>query len=517
MSDPIDTTHELPRWLVIGFSGHRHLKDHESRAVAAVGDIVAKLAARFPKLAGVCSAASGADTLFAEEMLKRDAPLSVVLPFACERFAEDFREEPAGAWDRSRAIIRKATQLDVVHQLDADVTLAVDVALSDGDRSRLARDRAEAAYRETSVRTVDRADVFLAVWDEKPSGGGTAEAVGYARQRGCPLIIYNPETGVTTEYLDDLREADFRGGTSPSDSRQVVRERFDFLDQVASSHGPEARRLIKRYVILHLIASAGAAFAIVFGELHAWSLAPAAFEVIALGPAAFMLIKYRGDHHKRWLTHRVEAEVCRSFLKTWDIRRKPTLVHQPRPAIPGLPRVFRDLRFLRRLDRSPIPELNAVRETYLKERVDHQIAHFEQKRLEAKSTYRQYVTLSKVMTWGSIIAALGVVVLLLLYLDVFRWGERFRVDRAIVHFFEFLGIVLPLGATAASFLMVSEESSRRVSRYGQMKAALEHLRPIVATAPTWDALARAATEVEEELLQELVEWQSFVKHTEHLH
>jgi len=65
--------------------------------------------------------------------------------------------------------------------------------------------------------------------------------------------------------------------------------------------------------------------------------------------------------------------------------------------------------------------------------------------------------------------------------------------------------------------MVTQEASRRVTRYDQMKSAMERLKLIVEAAPTWEALARAATEVEEELLQELVEWESFVRNTEHLH
>jgi hypothetical protein len=39
----------------------------------------------------------------------------------------------------------------------------------------------------------------------------------------------------------------------------------------------------------------------------------------------------------------------------------------------------------------------------------------------------------------------------------------------------------------------------------------------VKACRTWNALANLATTVEDELLQELLEWQSFVRHTEHLH
>ena len=42
-------------------------------------------------------------------------------------------------------------------------------------------------------------------------------------------------------------------------------------------------------------------------------------------------------------------------------------------------------------------------------------------------------------------------------------------------------------------------------------------RVAVAAAPTWGALARAVTELEELLLQELIEWHAFVENTEHVH
>jgi hypothetical protein len=70
---------------------------------------------------------------------------------------------------------------------------------------------------------------------------------------------------------------------------------------------------------------------------------------------------------------------------------------------------------------------------------------------------------------------------------------------------------------SAGVLLITQDASRRATRYAEMKSTLEALKPIVAAAPTREALARAATQVEDELLQELVEWASYVRHTEHLH
>ena len=206
------------------------------------------------------------------------------------------------------------------------------------------------------------------------------------------------------------------------------------------------------------------------------------------------------------IRYAVEAEICRSFLHTWNIRRHPMLGHQPRPPVANQRRLFEELRFLRHLDFSPSPPLEVVRQEYLDNRVKDQLNYFDQKHGIAEQTYARYRRWSKACNIGAAIAALVGLALL-----VTKGSYRF------IHVFEFLGIVLPLGTSAAGFLMVTQEASRRVTRYDQMKSAMERLKLIVEAAPTWEALARAATEVEEELLQELVEWESFVRNTEHLH
>ena len=83
--------------------------------------------------------------------------------------------------------------------------------------------------------------------------------------------------------------------------------------------------------------------------------------------------------------------------------------------------------------------------------------------------------------------------------------------------FEFFAIGLPLGTTALGILVITDESSRRVIRYKEMITALEYFEIRIKACRTWDSLACLATNVEEELLQEILEWQSFVRHTEHLH
>lgn len=207
MEEPPKVEHELSRWLKIGFSGHRHLGEHANAAANAVREAIDKLASRWQRIAGVCSAACGGDTLFAEEMLRRNAPLSIVLPFPCERFKKDFETEPPDAWSRSEEIIRRAVELDVVHQLDTDVVMVVESGLQAEQQHGLGMKRDVKAYWEATLRTVDRSDVLLAIWNGEPGkgAGGTADAVKYAKQIRLPLIIFNPETGAfVEERLVDL-------------------------------------------------------------------------------------------------------------------------------------------------------------------------------------------------------------------------------------------------------------------------------------------------------------------------
>jgi hypothetical protein len=512
----------LPRWLVIGFSGHRHLGENTGAVREAIRQVLDKLSDKYPALAGVSSAASGADTLFAEEMLRRNAPLSIILPFPSDRFRNDFAAEPPGAWPRSQEIIRRALDLQVVHQLRRDLASVLESNLPPEEQIRLSSARDSNAYLEATVRTVDEADLLLAIWDGKPGKGpgGTADAVAYARQIGLPLILIHPETAATAAPVEERQKALFDPSADATlaltPPRQAVEKQFEILEKVASEHGPEARKFMRKYIYLHLVASACGAAGIVLHEWLRVQVSFAAIEIVVL-LYALVVLKNRSDHFKKWVPGRLQAEICKSFLHTWNIRRYPMPEHLSRPPLPNQRQLFRQLRFLRHLDTSPLPSLAAARQTYLNDRVVNQIQYFDSKLEVATKSYRWHGR------WGQFAAkAAAIVAIIVLILLIFNSGIRTILPSEwlgplLTGFFELLGILLPLIAAAAGVLLITQEASRRSTRYEQMKAALEQLRTTVAAAPTWEALARAATQVEEELLQELVEWESYVHYTEHLH
>ena len=366
---------------MVAFSGHRAL-ENPTKVKEAIQDALNKLASRNHPLAGISSAASGGDTLFAEEMSHRGHPITIVLPFPCDRFAKDFEGDPDG-WQRSQDLMRKAIEVDIVHQSALDK-----LQLQQCDESvpvdEKAKDLDPVAYMEAAYRTIDRADVLLAVWNEKEGRGfgGTADAVRYAIAIGLPLIILNPDTGqVTEERLEKLPPPLLQQIEPIKASKQIVESYFKAVDHLASKHAPWARQLIRWCLRLHLIAAMLGAAALVFREdfsVHTPIILGAA-ELLVLG-LAFEMLRRRGPNYELWLKHRGTSEVCRSFLATWQIRRHAVVAHQPRPALPGLKDLFTNLRLLRQLDDSPKLSFEQARSDYETNRITNQLKYFHKKR-----------------------------------------------------------------------------------------------------------------------------------------
>jgi hypothetical protein len=218
------------------------------------------------------------------------------------------------------------------------------------------------------------------------------------------------------------------------------------------------------------------------------------------------MLLFRDRRHSFWLKDRTEAEICRSFLATWDIRRHATQSHQPRPPLPGMERLFMTLRLLRQMDQPREDSFETVRYEYSTSRLQFQIDYFTSKLAESAAVDTHRTRLMQVATIGAVLCAIS--------LTIFSF---LPVGRPIEKTVELLAICLPLLTTALGIMAVADESSRRARRYPEMIKALERFKPRVVASRTWDSLARIATEVEEELLQEVLEWRSFVRHTEHLH
>jgi hypothetical protein len=460
----------LPEWTVIGFSGHRKLADPKV-ASDAIRKLFDRLATNHSPLASVSSAASGSDTLFVEEVARRKLPSLLVLPFPKARFQQDFS---LADWQRILPLLEKATRVEEVA----------------GEES------IEGAYMETGILTADRADIMVVVWDGKPAAGfgGTGDVAAYIRELGKPLIIIDPNSGeIAEERLEQLPAKSVPTGWNEN-PRKTVEKHFQELDETAQLHAPKSRHLVLRIILFQLIASA-----IGFSEL-AFDIHGAAgqfltlIELILLGFAFILSLQHR-KKHQEWMKNRIAAEICRSFLATWHMRRTD---YSPKISIEGFDRLCRNLRLIRILDGTPPLSLEAVRDQYLKERVENQIAYFSQYSGKARLIYQKLKTLALFSTATATL--LSLLALTFSFLNIS--GPALILPKC-------LSLLLPLASAAIFSLMITQDYSRRAVRYGEMASMLEDAAKRLKTVRTWNSLARIATETEEELLQEVVEWHSF--------
>jgi uncharacterized membrane protein YbaN (DUF454 family) len=461
----------LPGWTVVGFSGHRNLlqpdeiKKHISTALDG-------LIARHAPLVAISSLARGSDTLFIEQIAKRCIPFIVVLPFSSARFQQDFGPEE---WKGVLPLLAKAVYIEEISGSQTD----------------------EEAYMDAGLRVVDQCDVVLTVWNGRPSNGpgGTGDVVAYARQLQKPLIWVEPTTGTVTAERQELIPRIAAGLKLPTDPHASVVAHFNELDLAALRNAPNVRHLIQQIVLLQLVASAIGLVAIALGIHGAAGYAMAVFEVLALG-TAFLLGIRRHKRHTAWVTSRMEAEVCRSFLAFWSMR------HRMKDAISvgayGVKQFVRKLRLLQQLDPTPEPSLDDARAAYLDGRVRTQIAYFAQQARKAQTAYRW---LKGIAVTSTALAATLAAVHLGLSLK--------RFEGLAMQVVELLSLILPLVSTAAFSVILTREFARRAARYKEMLLSLEDNARRIGAVRTWNGLIQSVMEVEEELLNEAIEWQYF--------
>ena len=460
----------LPEWTVIGFSGHRKLADPKV-AADAIRKVFDRLAAYRTPLASVSSAASGADTLFVEEVARRNLPYLLVLPFPKARFQQDF--SPAD-WQRVLPFIEKATRVEEVA----------------GEES------VEGAYMETGILTADRADVMVVVWNGKPAAGfgGTGDVVAYIRELGKPLIIIDSNSGeIAEERLEQLPLKSPSTGWNEN-LRETVKEHFQELDETAQFHAPKSRHLVLRIILFQLIASAIGSVALAF-EIHGGAGQLLALTELILLGFAFSLSLQQRKKHQEWMKNRIAAEICRSFHAMWHLRRAD---YSPKISIEGFDRLCRNLRLIRILDRTPPLSLEVVRDQYLKERVEDQIAYFARHSGKARLIYQKLKAFALFSTATATL--LSLLALTFSFLNIS--GLVLTVPKC-------LSLLLPLASAAIFSLLITQDYSRRAVRYDEMAAMLEAAGRRLKMARTWNSLARIATETEGALLQEVVEWHSF--------
>lgn len=149
----------------IGITGHQGLDRRvaewvRNRLVEAISDSI--------PVCGVSSLAEGADQLFAEQVLELGGALVAVIP--CRRYESSF--------DMPSALSSYKKLRDL-----ADEIVELDYDAPD-----------ERAFWAAGRRVVELSEEMFAVWDgnEAAGLGGTADVVGFARQRNVPVRVIWP-------------------------------------------------------------------------------------------------------------------------------------------------------------------------------------------------------------------------------------------------------------------------------------------------------------------------------------
>jgi hypothetical protein len=218
-------------------------------------------------------------------------------------------------------------------------------------------------------------------------------------------------------------------------------------------------------------------------------------ELIFLGIAFGSSLQHHRKSHA-WMKSRIAAEICRSFLAMWDMRRRTD--HFPRLSIQGFDRMCRNLRLVRFLDKTPPLPLEQVRDRYLKDRVVKQIGYFEAKGRLARENHRKFKTAMLITTAAAMLCSL----LTFIHASMGITGLGLVIPK-------YLSLLLPLASAAFFLLLVTQDYSRRAIRYAEMVLLLDESKIRLDGVKTWSGLARIALETEEQLLQEVVEWHSF--------
>lgn len=191
--DWLDRCFEFPS--VVVFSGHmidlpgraqpRFPSEREPAVLDAIRQQLAKMKAGF----GYSSAASGADILFCECLLERDAKVNLVLPCPVDVFKRQSVTPAGPEWERRfHHVLANATSLMVANPAE--------YALSRGDAASaiafVYSDRIVTGLAALQAAALDLELRALAVWDGQPGDGvgGTASVVEeWRRLRLVPEII----------------------------------------------------------------------------------------------------------------------------------------------------------------------------------------------------------------------------------------------------------------------------------------------------------------------------------------
>ncbi|MBC8126386.1 MAG: hypothetical protein H8M99_04465 [Gloeobacteraceae cyanobacterium ES-bin-144] len=466
-----DAPEKLRRIWFVGFAGHRQVEDPVG-AKAAIARELEVIRQTVPgELAGVSSVAAGTDILFLDACAEAGMKTIVLLPFAKERFSQDF-DNPT-EWEHACRCIDAAWWSEV----------------SPGG------EEAPAAYHVVARESLEVADRMLFFWDGKPARGlgGTAETVAETIEREIPARVIDshnfaakwmgkePNSIERDRMFDDL---------PPSTD---VPNLFEKLDARANAGAPRSRWFAAGSMSLNQLATILQAVLVTFALAAEEAGAMVRLIIISIA-AALPWIGGRLRWQEQWIRDRMRAELLRSLLTC----------HEPGSPLrpPAIELFGREEAFLRTVAMHLVPLRKGwqlTRDEYLNERVNGQIRYLQGKGDLAAKRMAIFGRLFWIASWTAIaLGSFGVI------------AAFFHIKMA-----DFMG--KPLSFTAAVMPVIAAwclamisvfEFKRRASLYRQLVSELARLKPKLANASCPSEVSRAMNQVERLLLNELWEWQS---------
>jgi hypothetical protein len=480
----MDHTVSLPPIWIVGFTGHRHLREPQKLGVL-LRDLLESLGKELPgQLVGHSSIAIGGDTLFAEACIASNIPWIALLPLAEVDFKSDFSDAD---WTKARELLQKA--------------IRVESLAGETDRN--------VSYLECGLATVEEADLMIAVWDGEHSRGtgGTAEIVAHARNLGRPLILIDPDRLTTQregfapdsfsdpemEYLNRLPDRSADVVSSATEPQELARRFFEKVDAKAARIAPRFRRWVAASVIMNSIAAILTAAAVGFG-LSSIGLDTLIFILVAAAMLSVIQIK-RQHAHRNWIRCRVAAEICRSALATWNVGHAAMPVWFAQ--LGNFRRLAKSIRLLQiRAGYQSPKTLDEARAEYLTNRIDDQIAYFA-KRSRRLAAVLLIFTCSFWIFSGAAIARTFYIRLVTVPQTGQPLADALR---------SFLPIALPLAAGCALSLISIFDLNRQLASSRAMESALRIARQQLEKCESFSSLRRAVENTENLFAGEFFEW-----------
>lgn len=492
-----------PVWIV-GFSGHRPKPDSPGRSAEEIDACAPQIAEALVEMQRIAEErggrielltglAEGADLVAVEEAQKLGIPVHAVLPLPIEEFRNDF--EPG-----SPALARM------------EKCLAIAEAGNEGSmRVSLGSCLRPDCYSDAGYYLISLSDacLFLDNGEAASGRGGTNDMIRIAKNLGRPHWIIDPsdrenpirrleefadEDSADLALLRDIQR--FAGPTVEEDT-------FETLDRAAGQSSKRIRTAAIWTSVAHGCAAMVASFAIIF---YGWLVSNFGLQsariltmlelLFVLAVVVLSLWFMRPSGQDRWLLSRMAAELFRGLRQTRGIL-DPLVA-----PIPESHRTWRRFALAASLNIGTELEddISALRDRYLKKRLDPQIAYFSRSHRKSHKLSRVIYFFFNISTWCAVVSVLA-----------FIYAKFTMPFMEIPGIVKFLPILFPLLAGIASAVNHALEISRRTRRYKAMAESLTKARALLAELDTDSAIRVAVGRIEESIVQEQLEWLASVQ------